>query len=319
MQCPFLRKMNVKFCGLRRSTMIPLNLGNSTGEQCSGPDYHQCTLIREDPDLAPSADHCPHLSVGDVHFCSVAPIPKLIPCNRTTVSRCTDDGHKYCQLFIAMTEADPVAEQADPATPPPEMPEEQELGFAMPGALAYAPNHLWLDLGDGQTCHVGVDAFFGRALGRVDEVVYPHLGDNRRPMVRFKTAGVDFDLVFPNVMQAYEINPHLLADPAAAIDDPYGRGWLFEGMPLPGRHPSGPHPLEIGLTRGPQARRWMREECDRLAGFAHEHLHEHDECAGQLVQDGGALHGSLAASVDRPVLVRLHQEFFSLRPGRTAS
>lgn len=319
MQCPFLRKMNVKFCGLCRSTMIPMNQGNAAADLCSGPGYLDCPLVREHPPLGGPQDHCPHLSVGDVHFCSVAPFQKLIPCNRTTASRCTDDGHKYCQTYLNMVGAGQLEGTAAAATPPPGHTSGTELDLPLPEALAYAPNHLWLDLGDGPTCHVGVDAFVGRALGHIDEVIYPHLGDSRRPLARLRSAGVDFDLVFPNTMLAWDINPHLATDPGAALSDPYGRGWLFEGVSLPGRAQDGPHPLEKGLIRGPAARSWMREECDRLACFAHDHLREHDTSTGLLMQDGGAPLGHLAAALDRPALIRLHHEFFSLRHGRTES
>jgi glycine cleavage system H lipoate-binding protein len=316
MQCPFLRKMNVKYCGLCRLTKIPLQGTDLAAEQCSGPDYKKCTLVHERHEGPLPTDGCPFLSVSDVHYCEVAPFQKLIPCNQTTVSRCKNEGHKYCQLYLSMTETTQENESTENSEHAAET-EPNGEDVSLPDSLAYAPNHMWLDRGDGRTCHVGIDAFFARALGHVDEVSYPQHGENRRPMVRFRVGGVDFDLVFPNVMQGTEINAHLVADPMEVLRDPYGRGWLFEGVTVPA--PETPHPLEAGLLRGMAARNWMRLECERLAGFVHEHVSEHSEETGLLAQDGGGPVGVLAEAMDRRTLIRLHSEFFTLRIGRTAS
>lgn len=317
MQCPFLRKMNVKYCGLCRLTKIPLRGTDLAAEQCSGPDYQKCTLVHERHEGPLPLDGCPFLSVGDVHYCDVAPFQKLIPCNQTTVSRCKNEGHKYCQLYLSMTESSPATGDSDDAKRAATSSGDADE-VALPESLAYAPNHLWFDRGDGRTCHVGVDAFFARALGHVDEVIYPQHDDNRRPMVRFRVGGVDFDLLFPNVMQGTEINAHLVADPTEVVRDPYGRGWLFEGVTVPPSSPEAPRSLEAGLLRGMAARNWMRLECERLAGFVHEHLSEHTDETGLLVQDGGGPVGLIAPAMDRRTLIRLHSEFFTLRNGRTA-
>ena len=319
MQCPFLRKMNVKFCGLCRTRMIPLSGANLAAEQCSGADYHKCALVQERHEGPLPKDRCPFLSVGDVHYCEMAPFQILVPCNRATVSRCKDDGHKYCELFLSMAETGAEFSPAGYNCMDAAGRGGKNDEIPMPESLAYAPNHMWLDQSDGPTCHLGVDAFFGRALGEVDEVIYPQHGDNRRPMVRFKVGGVDFDLVFPNVMQGIQTNAHLVADPSQILRDPYGRGWLFQGVALPVQGHDVPRPLENGLLRGKAARDWMAEECDRLAAFAHEHLCQHDEDTGLLLQDGGQARGHLATALDRRTLIRLHTEFFNLRARRTES
>ena len=38
-----------------------------------------------------------------------------------------------------------------------------------------------------------------------------------------------------DVMQGIEINAHLVSDPSEVLRDPYGRGWLFEGVCLPAK------------------------------------------------------------------------------------
>ncbi len=313
MKCPFLRKMNVKFCGLCRSTKIPLGAGEGSSERCTGPGYRECPLILDHPETDTTAEQCPQLSVGDVYYCTLAPGQKPIPCNLTALSRCTGDGHRYCQTFLDMTGAggkpQDEATEEGAATP--------EAGLPVPPGLAFSPNHMWLDMGEGQTCHVGVDAFFARVMGQVDEIVFPHSAHSRLPMVRFRSGGVDLEMVFPHPLQAYEVNSHLVADPSAAVNDPYGSGWLFEGAVLPGTAPTQPHPLEKGLLRDDQARQWMRTECDRLDRFCHDRLITHSHDGQVLVQDGGRPADLVLRDLDRAAMVRLHEEFFRLHPGRT--
>jgi glycine cleavage system H lipoate-binding protein len=306
MTCPFLRKMNVKYCGLYRLKMLPLGLSDPASERCVGPDYKTCALAREHHPDRLDEEHCPSLSVADVHFCAVAPVRKLVPCNRTIVSRCTDGGHEHCDLYLSMSEPSeaPPAGAADEAPLPPDR--------------ALATNHMWLERGTGRTCHVGVDAFFVHALGRIDEIVYPRRREGSRPAVRFRVSGVDLDLVFPNRLDGVEINPHLVVDPAAVLNDPYGRGWLFAAEALPPSDPSG-DALEQGLLRGDAARRWLNDELDRLAVFTHDHAPCPPLDATPVCQDGGRCGGHLADVLDRRALARLHAEFFSLRRGRTWS
>ena len=310
MQCPFLRKTSVKFCGLCRLTMIPLDGNVGLPEQCSGPDYRKCPLVRDRNLDQPQEARCPFLSVGDVHSCAAAPVQKQIPCNLTTQSRCTNEGHAYCQLFLSMTEtgaaSPPIAETEANS-------QDRGAAIPMPASLAYAPNHMWFDPGNGTTWHVGVDAFFGRALGQVDEIIFPHHGNDRRPMVRIRAGGVDFDLAFPNVIQPMEINTHLVADPSGILTDPYGRGWMFEGATLPKGSGRDPVAYAKTLRQGDAATLWMQEEWERLDHFVREHLGRTPGAANLDPCE------PLSAVLDRPTLMRLHTEFFTFSSKRTVA
>lgn len=331
MRCPFLKEVSVKYCGLCRVKMIPLNRAGLATEQCSGADYLKCAMARENHDGMLPQDRCPHLCIGDVHYCSLSPMPKLIPCNKTAFSRCTDEGHKYCQLYLSM--ADPRGDDEDDAVSPGAAPTRlgnrcggpdtlpdraaAEGEIPLPSTLAYTPNHMWLDRSDERTCHVGVDAFFGSVLGRVDDVSFPFRRNENRPSVRIRAGGVDFDLAFPNLFHVTEINTHLVVDPSELLRDPYGRGWVFEGITTPPAGGESSHPLEEGLVRGTAARRWMQGETERLARFVHDRIGERGSETDVMMQDGGQPCGHLADALGRGELVRLHSEFFSLR-GRGA-
>lgn len=322
MQCPFLRKVNVKYCGLCRATKIPLQGADLTSDRCSSAGYRECGLVRERHDGPWPAAGCPYLSVGDVHYCDAAPFQKMIPCNQAAFSRCTNDGHHHCRHYLSMAEAERTGSGGDAALADCTGPvrdggravRDGERRFFLPEELAYAPNHLWLDRGEGGACHIGVDAFFVEAVGRIDEVIYPQHDESRRPLVRFRVGGVDFDLLFPNILHGTEINPHLMADPQEVLRDPYGRGWIFEGMAAPGT--AAP---DEGLLRGMAARNWMSIERDRLTEFVHAHAGAGGQPDGRLMQDGGAAAGPLAELLDRRSLVRLHSEFFTTSCRRTVS
>lgn len=102
MHCPFLRKLNVKYCGLYGGKRIPLSAENAAAERCLSREYLDCTLVRAAAGGGAPQDHCPHLCVEDVHYCDLAPVRKLVPCNRTVSSRCGGEGHRYCDLYLAL-------------------------------------------------------------------------------------------------------------------------------------------------------------------------------------------------------------------------
>lgn len=308
MHCPFLRKLNVKYCGLYGGKRIPLSAENAAAERCLSREYLDCALVRETADAGAPQDHCPHLCVEDVHYCDLAPVRKLVPCNRAVTSRCGGDGHRYCDLYLALAEPRhrPAApgDAADGAAGEPHLPDD----------LAYTRNHMWLDQGDGRRVHIGVDAFFTRTLGGVESVGYTARRTDARPVALLRVGGVDLEMVFPLRLREIEPNEHLTAAPSLVADDPYGRGWLFAGVPVDDDDDS----ASGVLLRGPTAGRWLRRESERLTRFVHDCLDERrGGAASGLATDGGDAGTRLSTHLDRRTLVRLHHEFFALRNGGT--
>ncbi len=316
MPCPFLQKSKVKYCGLYRLAMIPVEGRSQATEKCAGAGYRDCPLAQAHHDGALPPDRCPFLRYDEVHSCQAAAVRKAISCNEAAASRCTDDGYRHCPAYLAMAAP---RDDDDGAGAAPRSGGALDDTIPTPDHLAYSSNHLWLDCGGGHTCHVGVDAFVGRALGRIDALSFPFRRADGRPVVRLHTGGVAFDLVFPNLLPEVETNAHLAVDPADAVRDPYGRGWLFEGMLPATAGDRAVAALGAGLRRGESARDWMQDEWDRLARFVHDRLHEAAGDAVPVLQDGGFPCRPLGDVLDRHALIRLEQEFFSLRTGRTDS
>ncbi len=303
MHCPFLRKLNVKYCGLYGQKLIPLSADNDAAERCLSRGWRECKLVREQEGPGAAPDRCPHLCVEDVHYCDLAPVRKLVPCNRAANSRCVGDGHRYCDLYLAMAEPHARAIAAD------------DDGISLPDDLAYAPNHLWLDDGDGHRVHVGVDAFFTRTMGRVEAVTFPARRAAARPSVLLRVGGLDLEMTLPLPLREIEPNAHLAVAPHMVGEDPYGRGWLFAGVPAADASADA-HAAEAGtFLRGPVARRWLRRERERLDRFVHACLDERRTGEEALSTDGGPAAGRLSEFLDRRTLVRLHHEFFALRDG----
>jgi glycine cleavage system H lipoate-binding protein len=294
MQCPFLKETLVESC--RHATVRKLIVRNPemlSLERCSSPEYAQCTLYGSAPNPAPET-RCPYLDESLVQYCAAAPVPKFIPFSEAVLSRCGSSAHRYCDSFITL---------AHPSSST--VPEVD--GIAVPDWLHYAPNHMWLDVSDDGVCHLGVDAFFARSLGKVDRVTYLTTRGVHYPAVVLSAGSKDFHLTFPNPMCITAVNVYLRANPAKLASDPYRLGWLFEcraaeahSDPRTGLYPG-----------GEQATQWMRNEYDRLGVFAHTCASGSGGGEMAVMADGGSVAPGFVEHLDREQAARLHYAFFS--------
>jgi glycine cleavage system H lipoate-binding protein len=288
MTCPFLKEAQVKYCrtsSIRK--LIPLAQAGRTEERCSSEHYLECPVFREQPDAEGLAAFgtCPLLHESLMQYCGAAPVAKFVPYSESLLSRCGNDSHRYCELYLQM---------AHPLAPP-----ETADGIPMPAELGYSVNHLWLDLGGDGLCHVGIDAFLARALGEVQRIDFVWQKGRHRPTAVVTAAGVDLEITLPFPLQMTACNLYLRANPARLTGEPYTGGWLFAGVPEPA--------LSDGLLRGEPAQHWMEDEVRKVNEF----LLNLPGPAGHTAADGGMFSAGLARYIEREQMLALFHEFFS--------
>jgi glycine cleavage system H lipoate-binding protein len=278
MRCPYLKEANVSFCRNAAWRKMIVREDAAAGEEkCSSPSYTSCQIYRQCDPNAPADPPCPYLEKGRAEYCAAAPVAKLVPQTEVS-SRCKHDCHRYCELFRES------------------MPRRSSDGVEMPEGLYYSANHLWFDpAGDG-CWHVGIDALLAKAIGAVDAVTFVTLSGTARPAVVLDVNGLHFEVVFPNPLAIGGANLHLRADPSELTADPYGMGWLFEGV-----HRGDMESATRGLMRGREVTEWMRRDLARIA----------ERAGGDSMADGG-VPCDLLRRLEGDRALPLFHEFFSL-------
>lgn len=314
MECPFLREARVKYCQASAFRKMIVEARSSiTSERCTSPDFAGCPAAASQPAGPAGGSRCPYLQDARVEYCGAAAVTKYIPATDGLLSRCSSESHLYCELYLA--HADPAGERLPEtaghrsgAGPAPLVD-----GMPVPAHLAYAANHLWLDVADDGYCHVGVDALFAKAIGSVDRITFVTSKSMGRPVAVLTVGDVDFQMVFPNAMGSATANLYLRTNPAKIAADPYGTGWLFEGFEpaSAGRKGEG---VAAGLLDGHRAAEWMQSESDRLTAFVHERLTA-PEAGLRVMADGGTFTGAAPNYLGREDLINLYNEFFAPHAG----
>lgn len=318
MRCPFLREELVKYCQASAFRKMIADAARDAGhERCSSPSWHSCPAAARHAVTHDQAERCPFLHDARVEYCAGAAVPRYIPASDALLSHCNSDAHRFCEVFLA--HADPGGDR---------LPASREGGCHHPGAgtpivdgipvpghLAYAPNHLWLDVGDDGSRHVGIDAFLARIVGEVDAISFVVPRGDGRPVAVLTVHGVDLQLVAPTTLRRAVANVYLRTSPAKLTSDPYGAGWLFESVePCPSADEQA-----SGFRRGDDAARWMLTESSRLALHVHDTLSRRGSEGARFMADGGAPSAGLAAHLERGELLDLFNQFFSLHAAGRSS
>ncbi|MGA3096829.1 MAG: hypothetical protein ABSF25_10280 [Bryobacteraceae bacterium] len=286
MNCPFLKETQVKYCqsaAIRK--LIPQVYNGRTDEKCSSAGYVSCPVFQAQP-AEEANGRCPFLRESLMQYCGAAPVAKFVPYSESLISRCGNDSHQYCDLYLGMAHPEMSADEVD--------------GVSMPGWLRYSANHMWLDVTQDGTCHAGIDAFLSRTLGKVDRITYVWTKGLRRPAAVLTVAGVDLEVVFPNEFLLTNCNLYLRADPSKLTAEPYAAGWLFEGTPVPG--------TTADLMDGAAAREWMEQEQRRVNEFLQQQM---TGSIGPLAADGGLFAAGIGRELERERKLALFHEFFS--------
>lgn len=336
MKCPFLRDASVKYCEVSAYRKMLVTATTDAGtERCSSPSWSACPAATErakgqgpraeGPGSAsyslgprPSAlgpgTHCPFLHESQAEFCSAASLTRYIPATNDLLSRCNSDGHLYCEVFLA--HADPGGERRPRpagAKRPAGVGDRTPVvdGIPVPTHLAYTPNHMWADVAEDGFCHVGIDGFAAKVIGKADKVTFVTSRAVGRPVAVLTVNGVDVQMVFPNALHLSAANVYLRTSSAKLTADPYGAGWLFEGFEPAGAGSAAGATVREGLISGEHAVAWMRTESERLTQFVHERMPAVTAGSERTLADGGAVIDGVASQLDREGLINLVTEFFA--------
>ncbi len=295
--------------------MIAQVSGQPAMERCVTPAYLECPEAKPLLEKNVTLDRCPYLHESLMQYCSAASQTKYIPYSEAILSQCGTDSHRYCYLFLAFAQPDRHKEISAVDTVHPELStpgrEVDVDGIGVRTDLLYTPNHMWADIGEDNTVHVGIDALLAGLLGDADQITFVTVRGKQRPTVVFSVNGTDLPVMFPYKMSITAVNTSLRAHPSDLFADPYTHGWLFEGTELevPASSEETPgHPLLLPGSRAPV---WMRNELRHVAKVVHELSHASDSSGVVLMADGGNPQPGVAQHLKRNELLHLFNDMFS--------
>jgi glycine cleavage system H lipoate-binding protein len=314
MRCPFLQETNVRFCQASPfRKMIVQSSEPSSAERCSSPHYAECPAARQEGGQPVAAQRCPFLQVSLMQYCSAASVTKYIPYSESLLSRCGSENYRYCEFYVGLAEPEVDSRQTCARPDGKEGPAQEQLvdGVRVSTKLAYTSNHMWIDENEDGSCHVGVDAFFTRVLGKVDKLSFATPKGAGRPSAVISACGVDLPVIFPRPIEVTRTNDYLRATPEKLISHPYSLGWLFEGRAGAGER-CAKSEWNPALIRGRAILDWMRSEVERISRFVHQRCAAADAAGEALMMDGGTVRPGLAQHLDREEILVLFNDFFAL-------
>jgi glycine cleavage system H protein len=292
--CPFLREARVRGClATPCRKLLADGPPGARPEICSAGGWQTCPAYHEPHHLAAEGASCPWLEEKLMQYCALSAVPKMVPYSESGVSRCWNDTHRYCEMYLEMARPHPAG---------------RDDAITAPAHLSYSANHMWIDAGESGICHIGVDAFLARALGRLDRISYVRTHGLARPAAVLSAAGADIAVAFPAELYLEGANLYLRGNPARLQSDPYGAGWLFVGR-------AARQDAREGLTTGAPALAWMNSEITRMNQFLQSCGPARNPGAAALC-DGGLFEPGVSARLSDEDRFRLFHDFFGPGAGR---
>jgi len=306
MRCPFLREAQVKFCRASAYRKMIVRLPEqSKHERCTSPEYVNCPAVKQHSEEHPSVDHCPFLHESLVQYCTAAAVTKYIPYSESVLSRCGTESYKYCDLYLAFAQPQDTTELSSSSHNGVKRSDDE---IRVPSELYFSPNHMWMDIGNDDIVHIGIDAFLAKVIGSADHVTFATTTGFHRPTVSFTIRGVDLPFVFPIPVHLLRANTYLRTHPEKIFSDPYTHGWLFEASLDRFKHTEVRH---TSLLSGNEARLWMNNELQRLNTFVHNVSAQPDKHGVVLMSDGGSFQTGFVHLLAKEELLKLYNDFFS--------
>ena len=173
-------------------------------------------------------------------------------------------------------------------------------GFKVPENVRYHPGHTWALSESPSLVRVGMDDFASKLVGKVEHMVLPQRGQWIRQGQKLATIqrdGTKVDMVSPIEGSVADVNDAVAQNPALALQDPYGEGWLVTVQ-----SPDAKTNFR-NLLGGALARWWTEESAGRLQRRMPMAL-------GALAQDGGVAMDNISEQLPDEEWTKVAKEFF---------
>jgi len=175
----------------------------------------------------------------------------------------------------------------------------------IPRGVFFHPGHTWARMQSGDEVIVGVDDFIRKAIGSIDRITLPILGQQVKqgdPVITIQNGARMLSLVAPVDGRVYAINSDAQDNPALIMDNPYESGWLF--MVEPSKLAQNLTLLAIAES----AVSWVKNEAIRLREFVTSHTLD-TATVGETMMDGGLPVAGSIELLDEGSLKMFEQEF----------
>ena len=154
---------------------------------------------------------------------------------------------------------------------------------SVPAGIFMDPAHTWVEISANGGTRVGLDDFIVKAIGRIDEVILPKVGQEvhqGEPLftVRQGERKIDFPAPVDGVVNA--VNENLTVAPELTKAAPYRQGWVC------GVAPKCLAKTVKQLSIAEEALSWIKSEVERFQQFISARPLT-DIAMGTVLQDGG--------------------------------
>ena len=163
------------------------------------------------------------------------------------------------------------------------VPSPSDFPWKVPKDFYLSEGHTWFHPDSSVGLRVGADALVAHALGAVERVVLPRLGEPVKagqPLFHLEYQGCDLEIPSSITGHVAALNTGLGKRPELVAQDPYGSGWICAITPA--QSDGGPG----ALRSGEKAIAWLEQEFYRFREFLFLQVSP-DPVLSVSCQDGG--------------------------------
>ncbi|MCB2204007.1 glycine cleavage system protein H [bacterium] len=175
----------------------------------------------------------------------------------------------------------------------------------IPKSVFFHPGHTWARLQDGDQLEVGVDDFVQKALGGIDSMQLPMVGEFVRqgdPVITLHHGSRRVSLVAPASGYVRAINRDAVENPSVVAENPYREGWLMMVEPAE-------LAANLSLLRvAESAVSWIKSEIKRFREFLGSSIAQ-PATVGESMLDGGVPVSGALEHLDEEHLQTFEEQF----------